>query len=132
VQSIAARDPRESTLRQVWAAGGIEFSIQAGPVKARVDVLRRLLYLRADGRPGILISPYCTAVLAMLDGGLSYKKATALRPDQEEVKKDGQHDDVHDALTYALVGIVPAEGVPGVTPGMAPWPTEPEQIGWTT
>lgn len=130
-QSIASRDPREATLRQVWAAGGIEFGIQIGPVKARVDVLRRLLYLRADGRPGILISPYCPAVLAMLDGGLTYKKATPVRMVQEEVRKDGQSDDVHDALTYALVGIVPAEGVPGVTPGMAPWPTEDEDLGWT-
>jgi hypothetical protein len=130
-QSIAARDPREATLRQVWAAGGIEFGIQTGPVKARVDVLRRLLYLRLDGRPGILISPYCTAVLAMLDGGLVYKRATPVRPDQEEVRKDGQHDDVHDALTYALVGMVPAEGQPGVTPGLAPWPSEPESIGWS-
>lgn len=131
VQSIASKDPREATLRLVWSAGGIEFSVQGGPVKARVEVLRRLLYLRADGRPGILISPTCSAVLAMLDGGLAYKKATALRPEQEEVKKDGTHDDVMDALSYALVQIVPAEGVPGVTPGLALWPTEEENIGWT-
>lgn len=130
-QSIAARDPREATLSQVWAAGGIEFGIQSGPVKARIDVLRRLLYLRADGRPGIFISPYCTAVLSMLDGGLAYKRATLTRPSQEEVRKDGQHDDVHDALTYALVGIVPADGVPGVTPGMPAWPQEQESVGWS-
>jgi hypothetical protein len=127
VQSIASRDPREATLRGVWSNAGIEFSIQAGPVKARVDVLRRLLYLRADGRPGILISPYCTAVLAMLDGGLSYKKATSTKPAQDDVKKDGQADDVHDALTYALVGIVPAEGA---TPGM-PVRNEEANVGWT-
>lgn len=131
VQSIASRDPREATLRLVWQAGGIEFSTQAGPVRARVDVLRRLLYVRKDGRPGILISRYCTAVLAMLDGGLVYKRATPIRPDQEEVRKDGTHDDIHDALTYALVGIVPSVGVPGVTPGMEPWPTEDESIGWS-
>lgn len=130
-QSIAARDPRESTLAKVWSAGGIDFSVQIGPVQARIDVLRRLLFLRTDGRPGILISPYCVAVLAMLDGGLVYKTATKTRPQQEEVRKDGTHDDVHDALTYALVGIVPAAGVPGVTPGMEPWPAVEEGIGWT-
>lgn len=131
-QSIAARDPRESTLAKVWAAGGIEFSVQVGPVKARVDVLRRLLYLREDGRPGIFISPYCPAVLAMLDGGLVWKTATKTRPEQEEVRKDGTHDDIHDALTYGLVGVVSAMGVPGVTPGL---PAEPDageaEIGWT-
>lgn len=128
-QSISARDPREATLQQVWAAGGIEFSVQAGPVRARLDVLRRLLYLRADGQPGILISPHCSGVLAMLDGGLVWKRATPLRPDAEEPKKDGTHDNINDALTYALVGVVPAGGVPGVT---APsWPDEPEDIGWS-
>jgi hypothetical protein len=54
-----------------------------------------------------------------------------LNPQPSEPKKDGKNDNVHDALTYALVGIVPAQGVPGVTPGMAPWPTEEENIGWT-
>lgn len=130
-QSIAARDPREATLRLVWSAGGIELQEQPGPVKAREDVLRRLLFLRPDGYPGILISRYCPAVLAMLDGGLARKKGTPVRPAQEEIRKDGQHDDVHDALTYALVGMVPAEGVPGVTPGVAPWPTTEENVGWT-
>jgi hypothetical protein len=131
VQSISAKDPEEATLRQVWAAGGIEFSIQSGPVKARTTVLRRLLHVRSDGHPGILISEACVDVLAMLDGGLTFKKATRLNPMPGEPKKDGRHDNTHDALTYALVGIVPAEGVPGVTPGMAPWPTEEENIGWT-
>jgi hypothetical protein len=132
VQSISSRDPEEATLRQVWAAGGVEFSVQAGPVKARTTVLRRLLHLRADGRPGILISPACIGVLAMLDGGLTFRKATTLNPQPSEPRKDGTHDNVHDGLTYALVGVVPAEGVPGVTPGMAPWPVEMENIGWTT
>lgn len=131
VQSISAKDPEEATLRHVWAAGGIEFSIQSGPVKARTTVLRRLLHRRRDGRPGILISPACVDVLAMLDGGLTFKKATRVNPMPNEPKKDGRHDNTHDSLTYALVGIVPAEGVPGVTPGMEPWPEE-ENLGWTT
>jgi len=132
VQSISAKDPEEATLRLVWAAGGIEFAIQAGPVKARTTVLRRLLHVRADGHPGILISPACIDVLAMLDGGLTFEKATRLNPLPGKPRKDGRHDNTHDALTYGLVGMVPAEGVPGVTPGMEPWPTEPELLGWTT
>lgn len=130
VQSISSRDPHEATLRQVWAAGGIEFAIQAGPVRARATVLRRLLPMRQDGRPGIMVSPACPATLAMLDGGLTFKRATPVNPAPEEPKKDGTHDNVFDALTYALVGVVPADGVPGVTPGMAEWPQE-ESLGWT-
>lgn len=130
VQSISARDPAQANVRQVFAAGGIEFAIQAGRVKARTDVLRRLLSLRADGRPGILVSPVCVDVLAMLDGGLTFKKATPVNPKPEEPRKDGKHDNVNDALTYAVVGIVPPDGVPGVTPGMEPWPEE-ESLGWT-
>lgn len=130
IEAIAARDPEEATARQVFAAGGIEFAIQTGRVKGRVHVLRRLLPLRSDGRPGVLISPTCTDVLAMLDGGLTFEKATRKTPQPETVRKDGKHDNTHDALTYAVVGIVPADGVPGVTPGMAPWPQE-EEIGWT-
>ena len=118
-------------MRQVFAAGGIEFDIQAGRVKARAMVLRRLLHLRADGHPGILISPVCIDVLAMLDGGLTFQKATRLNPLPEKPRKDGRHDNTHDALTYAMVGVVPADGVPGVTPGMVAWETE-EVIGWTT
>lgn len=129
-QSISARDPMEATVRQVFAARGIEMSVQAGRVKGRTIVLRRLLHLRPDGRPGILISPTCIETLAMLDGGLAYRKATRANPLPSEPHKDGRHDDVHDALTYALVGIVPADGQPGVTPGMPA--EEPQQdLGWT-
>lgn len=131
-QSISAKEPSERTEFMIFAAGGIEFSIQAGRVKARTKVLRRLLHLRADGRPGIMVSPACVDVLAMLDGGLTFQKATRLNPKPENPRKDGQHDNVNDALTYALVGIVPPEGVPGVTPGMEPWPEGEQNIGWTT
>ena len=130
VQSISAKDPEEATLRSVWAAGGIEFSIQAGPVKARTVVLRRLLALRRDGWPGILVAPCCIDVLAMLDGGLTFRKATRLNPMPDGPRKDGRHDNTHDALTYALVGMVPAIGVPGVTPGLPEQPAE-EFIPWT-
>lgn len=131
VQSISARDPEQATVRQVFAAGGIEFAIQIGRVRGRAHVLRRLLPVRQDGRPGILISPSCVETLAMLDGGLTFRKGTVANPRPEEPKKDGRFDNIFDALTYALVGMVAPDGVPGVTPGMAPWPTEAEQIGWT-
>ncbi len=131
VQSIAARDPAEASVRQVFAATGIEFSIQTGPVKGRTNVLRRLLHPRPDDWPGIVVSAACVDVLAMLDGGLAFKKATKQNPMPEEPRKDGRHDNTNDALTYALVGVVPVAGVPGVTPGLPAEPEREESIGWT-
>jgi hypothetical protein len=128
VQSIASKDPEEACVRDVWAAGGIEMAIQAGRVKARALVLRRLLFPRLDGWPGIVISPACMDVLAMLEG-LAYRKPTRLNPLSDEPHKDGRHDNVHDALTYALVGSVPAEGQPGVT--MPARIDEMADLGWT-
>jgi hypothetical protein len=126
VQSIAARDPREANLRGVWSQGGIELGIQAGPVKARADVLRRLLYPRDDGWPGILISPSCSGVLAMLDGGLAYRRPTPLNPKPEEPRKDGFYDNIHDALTYGLVGVVPSSPPMVWAEGEA----ADENVGW--
>lgn len=125
-QSIAAKDPREATLRQVWSNAGIEFSVHTGGVKARCDVLRRLLYPRADGRPGILVDPSCTLTLAMLNGGLVYQKGTMQNPKPEVPKKDGRSDNVNDALTYAVVGVVPASAP---DEHMAGW--DQEDIGWS-
>lgn len=125
-QSIAARDPREATLRGVWSAGGIDFQSQPGPVKARMDVLRRLLYLRHDGWPGIVISRYCPEVLAMLDGGLVYRPKTKARPKPEEPKKDGRFDNVVDGLTYPIIGVVPAS-----PPNKDRTGWEQSDVGWT-
>lgn len=127
-QSIAAKDPREATLRQVWANAGIMLAVQAGPVRARADVLRRLLYRRDDGWPGIVVSPSCSGVMAMLEGGLAYRKATPLNPKPDEPRKDGFYDNIHDALTYALVGMVPTGPLPA---GQAAWGVDEDaDLGW--
>jgi hypothetical protein len=124
-QSISAKDPRDATLSTVWDAGGIHLATQYGKVKARCDVLRRLLFPRADGWPGIVVSQYCPQVLAMLTGGLIYKRATPLRPRPEDPKKDGYYDDLNDSLTYAIVAIVPP------FPPKRNQPEEDEYIPWS-
>ena len=64
---------------------------------------------------------------------LDYAAATTLIVQrlQSTGTADYSVSEIDNALTYALVGIVPADGVPGVTPGMALWPTEEEGIPWT-
>jgi len=123
-QSIAARDPVEATLLGVWEAGGITISPQIGPVKAREVVMRRLLPIRPDGYPGILVAGCCTEVLAMLDGGLVYKQPTRLNPRPTNPKKDGRFDNVMDAIGYALVAVVSTDPPVAFVPGQ-------EDIGWT-
>lgn len=108
-QSISAKDPRDATLADVWRSGGINLATQYGKVKARCDVLRRLLYPRADGWPGFVVSKWCPQVIAMLMGGLVYKKATKMRPRPEDPRKDGYYDDINDALTYPIVAVVPPD-----------------------
>lgn len=124
-QSISAKDPRDATIAGVWSQGGIQLSTQYGKVKARCDVLRRLLFPRADGWPGIVVSKWCPEVLAMLMGGLVFKRATPLRPRPEDPKKDGFYDDWNDALTYALVAVVPPY------PPRKDLPPEDEYINWS-
>lgn len=106
-QSISAKEPRDATLAGVWESGGIALSTQYGKVKARCDVLRRLLFPRGDGWPGIVISKWCPETIDMLMGGLVFKKPTKLRPRPDDPKKDGFYDDINDSLTYALVAVVP-------------------------
>lgn len=124
-QSISAKDPRDATLADVWRSGGINLATQYGKVKARCDVLRRLLYPRPDGWPGIVVSKWCPQVLAMLMGGLVYKRATPLRPRPEDPKKDGYYDDINDALSYPIVAVVPA------SPPRKELPPEDEYIPWS-
>jgi len=109
-ESIAARDPAEATAARVLAARGLVLSIHAGPVKARMDVLRRMLTLRPDGHPGLLVDPACVGVRGMLNGGLVYPPDRGQRIGSELPRKDGTNDNLHDALTYGLVGVVPAVG----------------------
>jgi len=107
-EAIAARDPAEANTSRVFAAKGILLGTQAGPIRARTDVLRRLLALRSDGWPGLLVDPACPEVLAMLDGGLAYKRPSRNNPKPDHPQKDGHFDNVNDALTYGLAAVVPS------------------------
>lgn len=111
-QANAAKDPRDATAASIFATGGIVLVTQGGPVKARHEVLRRLLHIRPDGYPGILIDPSCETTIAALNGGLTYRKQTQANPLPDMPRKDGVHDDLIDALTYAICALVPSADRP--------------------
>lgn len=125
-QANAARDPRDATAARILAAAGIWLIQQAGPVKARHEVLRRFLHVRPDGFPGLLIDPSCETLLQALNGGLTYAKETASNPLPDRPRKDGRFDDVIDALTYAVCALVPAADRPLARPAaVGQWLPQP-------
>lgn len=104
-------ETKERTDAQVLESAGVYLQIMAGPVRARENVMRRLMQVRADGWPGIVIDPSNVILLNGLRGGIAYPKGTATNPQPQEPVKDGYYEHIHDALGYALVGTVPvAEG----------------------
>lgn len=102
-------DPR--TTRDILAAQGIFFEAPRVLIVDRVKVVRKLLHLDPRGRPGILISDdrTCDPIHDMFNGGLSYPKGTLENPTPVKPRKDGWFDDIHDALTYPLAELIPAE-----------------------
>jgi len=108
-QSNAARDPRDATSAAIFATGGILLLTQAGPVKARHEVLRRLLPFRGDGYPGVLFDEAgCPELLQAMNGALSFPAPTARNPIPDRPRKDGHFDNIVDAFTYALSALVPS------------------------
>lgn len=93
---------------EVFAAGGIVFGVLATRIKAREEVIRRLLGVLPDGKAGIIFDPVgAPDCIRMMNGGLAYKRATKMNPLPTEPAKDGFFDNIHDALGYGLVNIAP-------------------------
>jgi hypothetical protein len=113
-ESIALRDPNEKCAADVWQNAGVPLEIQTGPAKDplnRRDLMQRLLPLREDGWPGILIHPCCHEVIGFLAGGLAYSKPTSTNPKPKTIRKDGRWDNTFDSCTYAMVSVVPTADV---------------------
>lgn len=99
---------KEKSSKEILAAGGIMLHSPFVTVRARENVMRRLLKWRPDQYPGILFDPACPILIAGMKGGIAYPEGTKANPEPEEPKKDGYYDHLHDAAGYALVNTVPA------------------------
>ena len=108
-EASAIRATEEANAAQVFANGGIFLNMVDPPVKARVDVIRRLLKMRMDGWPGIIIDPQCEEGIQMFNGALSFERATKDNPIPSKPRKDGHFENIHDALGYGIVAVVPME-----------------------
>jgi hypothetical protein len=114
-EASAIRATEEANAAQVFANGGIYLNMVDPPVKARVDIIRRLLKLRDDGFPGLIIDPQCEEGIQMFNGALSFERQTKDNPIPSKPRKDGHFENLHDAFGYGVVSVVPMEDrQPGV------------------
>lgn len=108
-ESSAIRATEEANAAQVFANGGIYLNMVDPPVKARTDVIRRLLKLRPDGFGGILLDPQCEELIEAFNGALAFERSTKDNPIPTKPRKDGHYENLHDALGYGIVSVVPLE-----------------------
>lgn len=110
--ATVSRDAVEKTDVEILAAGGIELTIASSAPKARARHIRRLLRPpdEVTGLSGLVIDPACPILIKGFAGGITHPVATKLKPypDADEPRKDGYFENVHDALGYAAVNVVPA------------------------
>jgi hypothetical protein len=104
---------------EILGEEGIRLGVYHVSVKAREQIVRRLLQLRPDGHPGLLVDPSCKDLALGLGGRIVFKKPTKDDPLPDGPAKDGYFEHLHDALGYALTNIVPAtEEKPPEEPAM--------------
>lgn len=88
----------ERTDADVLASGGIYLQTAYVHLERREQVMRALLRLRPDGRPGIIWDPACKQSLRMMNGGLTRRKDKKTgRTFGSEYNKPGLVDDLYDA-----------------------------------
>jgi hypothetical protein len=101
----------ERSAFEILASKGIMLIAPGVAVSDRELVIRKLLKVtpQKDGilSPSILIDPACPLVIAALEGGMVYASPTKANPLPNEPKKDGHYENIHDALGYPLVQMVP-------------------------
>lgn len=108
-EASAIRATEEANAAQVFANGEIFLNMVDPPVKARFDVIRRLLKMRPDGWPGILVDPQCEEIIEMFNGALAFERSTKENPIPTKPRKDGHYENIHDALGYGIIAVVPME-----------------------
>lgn len=97
-------DPRTRT--EVLSRLGIHLQHCHAAAK-RDTIARQLLAPRPDGRPGIIFDPHNEQLITAFDGGMVWEPVTRLRPTPEKYLKDGENDDIFEAVFYAIVAAVP-------------------------
>lgn len=112
---MVSEESQAKTRAEVLGERGIYLS-QIAAASDRDTLMRKLLELRPDGWPGILFDPQNELLIDAIAGGLTYKEPTPLDPEPTVYKKTGTFDNVYEALTYGVVGVVPLNFYEAETP----------------
>lgn len=70
----------------------------------RLQAMEAAFTRMTEGRPGILISPTCTTLIAALDGGWHYRRMKVAGERYSEEPEKDEYSDPADALGYLLLG----------------------------
>lgn len=101
--SAQVKDGDPKSDYEVLASKGIILSAPRVEILDREKIMRKLLHVDKDGRPGFKADVRCVDIHNMLNGGLAYPPPTRENPKPSKPRKDGHFDNIHDALTYWLV-----------------------------
>lgn len=77
---------------------GINVRAKRRNIRDGIELIRNLLKIRADGKPGLLVDPSCRTVIDAFNGGYHYPDKEA--GPNENPEKDGFYDNPMDALRY--------------------------------
>ena len=118
-----AYETEDAVAKDIFMAGGINLGIVNPRVEGRHRIVRRLLSLREDGHPGLLIDPQCEEMIEGFEGAFSYAKPTAEGVLKEEMRDDNHYINLADAFGYGVAAVVPPD---------TPAPTQPRGrlLGW--
>lgn len=100
----------ENTTISVLRSYGIRVQTERYETLVGVNLIRKLLLRRRDGRVGMMIDPQeCPMLLqGFLGGYVLEQKATQNEP-EEKPKKDKYYEDVFDAMRYGVTGVINPE-----------------------
>lgn len=99
----------EATVVDIFAAAGIFLNYVSPSVLGRNRVVERMMMMRPDGYPGMLIDPQCEEIISGFEGAFCYPEPTKSVPVPTKPKDDGHYINLLDALGYGIVAICPPD-----------------------
>lgn len=101
-----AADSQERSTAEIWESDGISLSPHVVGVEARELAIRKLVLMREDGWPGLMLSPVgCPLLIEAMKGGLTFAGASKANPMPDRSARDGWYEHLIDALGYAVISV---------------------------
>jgi hypothetical protein len=108
-QQSNAPKPEDAVASDIFAAGGLNLIIVTPRILGRNHIIDRMLSVKPDGFPGILIDPQMEESIAGFEGAWCYPEPTKAIPVPTKPKDDGHYINLLDAWGYGVAAVVPEE-----------------------